>query len=204
MKYLVTRFKSLAVTLKELEPFIRNGHHLTSGKPFVKFDGMRSREMLANWLLCVAVNWADGRNLSFSNDPTGGDGIIFDLTTGDEYPTEHVMIPRHFGARGETAETLILKQVEKKRNKGGAQYAAGKTLVVFLDAGAGSWHANKVASQLPCHLLFAAVWVVNLQCVKDGEYVYNVVHLDLSDGDCPVTRVRIAKDFENWTLTWVQ
>jgi hypothetical protein len=194
----------LAVALKELEQFIRNGQHLTSGKPFAKFGSMRSREMLANWLMCVAINWAEGCNLSFSSDPIGGDGIIFDLTTGDDYPTEHVMIPHYLGERGETAETLILKAIEKKRKKGGAQYATGKTLVVFLDAGAGSWYPNKVASQLPRPLHFAAVWVVSLQGVEDGEYVYNAAHLDLSDGDCPVMRVRIAKDFENWSLAWVQ
>jgi hypothetical protein len=54
MKYPAARFKSLAMALKELEPFIRNGEHLQTGKPFEKFGGMRSREILANWLLCVA------------------------------------------------------------------------------------------------------------------------------------------------------
>jgi hypothetical protein len=34
MKYPVTRFKSLAVALREIEPFIRNGVHLKTGKPF--------------------------------------------------------------------------------------------------------------------------------------------------------------------------
>jgi hypothetical protein len=124
VKYNVTRFKSLAVALKELEPFVRNGQHLTSGKPFVKFGGMRSREMLANWLLCVATNWADGCNLSFTSDPIDGDGIILDLTTGDDYPTEHVMVPRFSGERGEEAESLILHSIEKKRKKGGEAYAA--------------------------------------------------------------------------------
>src|SRR6476660_6894011 len=36
MKYRVTRFKSLAIALKEIEPFIRNGEHLQTGKPFEK------------------------------------------------------------------------------------------------------------------------------------------------------------------------
>jgi hypothetical protein len=51
----VTRFKSLAVALKELEPFVRNGQHLQTRKPFQKMGGTRSREILANWLLCVAI-----------------------------------------------------------------------------------------------------------------------------------------------------
>jgi hypothetical protein len=41
MKYPVTRFRGLAVALKELEPFVRNGQHLQTGKPFQKMGGMR-------------------------------------------------------------------------------------------------------------------------------------------------------------------
>lgn len=48
MKYQITRFKNLKVCLKELEPFIRNGEHLQTGKPFKRFGGLRSRELLAN------------------------------------------------------------------------------------------------------------------------------------------------------------
>jgi hypothetical protein len=58
MKYPVKRFKDPAVALKELEPFVRNGEHLQTGKPFDNFGGMRSREILANWLVCVSANAA--------------------------------------------------------------------------------------------------------------------------------------------------
>ncbi|MGA8611692.1 MAG: hypothetical protein WB760_08220, partial [Xanthobacteraceae bacterium] len=60
MKHRVTRFKSLAVALKELEPYIRNGEHLQTGKPFKRFGAMRSREALANWLMCAAANHVSG------------------------------------------------------------------------------------------------------------------------------------------------
>ena len=82
MKYPVARFKSLAVALKKIEPFIRNGEHLQTGKPFAKFGGMRSREILANWLLCAAMNSASVGELTFSSDPIGGDGIICDVRDG--------------------------------------------------------------------------------------------------------------------------
>lgn len=58
MKYRVARFKSLKICLKELGPFIRNGEHLQTGKAFKRFGGLRSREILANWLICVAVNYS--------------------------------------------------------------------------------------------------------------------------------------------------
>jgi len=89
-----TRFKSLAVALKELEPFIRNAKHLEIGKPFKEFGDMRSREILANWLLCVVVNATCGDQLTFCTDPTGGDGLICDPVAGEIWPTEHVMAPR--------------------------------------------------------------------------------------------------------------
>jgi hypothetical protein len=204
MKYPVRRFKSLAIALKELEPFIRNGQHLQTGKPFEKFGDMRSREILANWLLCVAINSTDNRELTFSSDPAGGDGIICDSATGETWSTEHVMVPRLRPGETGDAEALILKAIEHKRSKGGAAYAAGKTLIVFLEAGAGIWFPNKVTRQLPDPLLFAAAWVVGLQAVADGEYVYNVTCLDISEGNAPAVLVHVGKDFDTWTVKRVQ
>jgi hypothetical protein len=94
MKYPVRQFKSLEAALKELEPFIRNGAHLLRGKPFKNFGDMRSREALANWLLCVVVNVVNGGKLTFCTDPVGGDGIIRDTATDETWPTEHVMVLR--------------------------------------------------------------------------------------------------------------
>ena len=126
MRYPVRQFKSLAVALKEIEPFIRNGEHLQTGKPFEKFGGMRSREILANWLLCVAINSTDNRELTFSSDPVDGDGIICDSATGETWPTEHVMVPRlRPGEKGD-AEALILKVIELKRSKGGSPMPPGR------------------------------------------------------------------------------
>jgi hypothetical protein len=203
MKHPVTRFKSLAFALKELEPFIRNGEHLQTGRPFKKFGRMLSREMLANWLLCVAVNSTDNRELTFSSDPIGGDGILCDSASGETWPTEHVMVPRLRPGETGDAEALILEAMEHKRSKGAA-YATGKTLVVFLEAGAGTWFPNRVARQLPAPLLFAAVWVVGLQAVEAGEYIYNVTCLDISDGDAPALRVKVEKDFNTWTVERIQ
>src|SRR5262245_47994634 len=134
MKYPVTRFKSMELALKQIEPFVKNGVHLQSGKPFEKLGGMRSREILANWLLCATINAIEGRRLTFSSDPTGGDGIVRDEDTGETFPTEHVMVPRQKGGDNADAQALILEAIELKRSKGGEAYASGKTLVVFLDA----------------------------------------------------------------------
>jgi hypothetical protein len=45
---------------------------------------------------------------------------------------------------------------------------------------------------------------VGLQGVEDGEHVYAVTRLDLSRGNAPVWRVRIAKDFDDWKVELVQ
>jgi hypothetical protein len=102
------------------------------------------------------------------------------------------------------AETLILNAINLKREKGGAAYAEGKTLIVFLEAGAGAWYPNQVAKQLPDPLLFATVWVVGLQGVEDGEYVYGVTNLDLTEGKVPTLLVRISRDFSSWQVTRIQ
>jgi hypothetical protein len=201
MKYPVTQFKSLAAALKELERFVRNGEHLQTGKPFEKFGGMRSREILANWLVCAATNAATEGKLTFCSDPIGGDGIIVDTATGESWPTEHVMVPRLRPGQSGDAETLILNAIGQKREKGGAAYAKGKTLIVFLDAGAGMWFPNSVARRLPDPLHFATVWVVGLQGVDAGEYVYGVTNLDLSEGNAPALLVRISPEFDAWQVT---
>jgi hypothetical protein len=65
---------------------------------------------------------------------------------------------------------------------------------VFLEAGAGIWFPNKAAKQLPDPLLFATVWVVGLRSFEDGEYVYGVTNLDLTEGNAPTLLVRISRN----------
>lgn len=178
--------------LKELEPFIRNGEHLQTGKPFKRFGGMRSREILANWLLCVVNNSECGaERLTFTSDPLGSDGIIYDIETENSWQTEHVMVPRARLGEAPDIKALILKAIELKQNKGGAAYASGKTLVVFLEAGGGPWFPNQVAKQLP-QTDFDTMWLVGLQGVEADEYVYGVTNLELDKGDAPAWSVRIS------------
>lgn len=163
MKYPVRRFENLELALKEIEPFVRNGVHLQTGKPFKQLDGMRSREVLANWLLCATVNAVEDRELTFSSPPIGGDGIIQDGATSDTWPTEHVMVTRDGAGEGDDAESLILKAIDHKRLKGGAAYAEGKTLVVLLDAAAGEWYPTK--SYAPCRILCCSLQFGWLACM---------------------------------------
>ena len=204
MKYPVRRFKRLDVGLKEIEPFVRNGAHLQTGKAFKQLGDMRSREVLTNLLVCITIKEIEGLDVTFSSDPVGGDGIIQDVRTGETWPTEHVMVTHHGAKEDDNAKALILKAIDQKCQKGGEAYARGKTLIVFLDAPVGEWKPNVVARELPVPLLFAAVWVVSLRGVEDGEYVYNVTCLDISEGDAPAFLVRINKTFDGWVVTRVQ
>ena len=191
VKHAVTRFKSLQVGLKELEKFIRSTKQLYSGRPLKKFGDMLPREMVANWLVCAVINAGEGaERLIFTSDPTGGDGVIYNTETEHTWPTEHVMVPR--APEGETPDTkaLILKAVALKQEKGGAAYASGKTLVVFLEAGGEvHWFPNAVAKALP-KIDFDSVWVVGLQGVRDDAYVYGVTLLDAGEGAAPTWSVR--------------
>jgi hypothetical protein len=204
MKYPTKCFKNLKVALKELAPFIQNGTHLQTGKPFSKFGGLRSREMLANWLLCVAFNYNSGaERLTFTSDPLGGDGILYDTESGTSFPTEHVLVPAPRGNAGTDVEALILQAIDRKRKKGAAAYASGKTLVIFLNT-VGPWVPNRVARGLPEPLHFAVAWVVGLRGIKAGRYIYGVTQLDVSEGDAPTWRVCIENDFDSWTINRIQ
>lgn len=205
MKHAVRRFKNLAVALKELEPFIRDGAHLQTGKPFARFGGLRSREILANWLLCAVMNDHDGGgDFYFTTDPLGGDGVICDGHSDNRWPTEHVMVPDLMDTAGKDIEDRILEQIRMKVDKGGATYAEGKTLLVFLNAAGGAWHPNKVVRRLPETLHFDTVWAMGLQGVENGEYVYGVTNLHRSGGDAPAWRVRIGPTFESWVVVRFQ
>jgi hypothetical protein len=57
---------------------------------------------------------------------------------------------------------------------------------------------------LPKPLHFGAVWVVGLQGVDAGEYIYNVTQMDEEAGAAYVWRVRIAPDFDKWTVSRIQ
>ena len=201
MNHAIRRFKSLTVALKELERFVRSGKPLQSGRPFKNFGGMLPREAWANWLLCAVANAVAGtEQFTFTTDPVGGDGVIADTTTGETWPTEHVMAPQARGNKKPDVEAAIMKAIADKQKKGGKAYASGKTLVVFSDVGGSTpWFPNKVAKQMPAND-FAAVWVVSLHLVEDGQYIYSISELDPVSGTAPTWLVRIGKDFNSWTV----
>jgi hypothetical protein len=202
MKHPVTRFKSLKVALKEIEPMVRDPRHLQTGKPLEKFGDMRPREMLANWLLCATFETIEHRELMFYSDPIGGDGLIRDEATEKTWQTEHVYVSQH--STGPDAKALILDAINHKQSNGEA-YCRGKTLVVFLDTpAAGLWSPNEVAKALPNPLLFAAVWVVGFFTVQDRSHIYNLTLLDVTDGNAPAFLLRITPDFDAWQVEQIQ
>jgi hypothetical protein len=204
----VRKFKSLKTALKELEPFIRNGRRLQVGGKFKNFGGLRPRELLGNWLFCVACNASVGDNrYMFTSDPGHGDGLIVNETDGTVLETEHVFVPGpHPGAPlGRNQDEPMALILEKIAHKNDPKYA-GKTLVVLCnDAGTGAaWHPNMVRRALPEGLPFEAVWAMSLQGVFDGSYVYGVTWFHPGFDNAPTWRVRIAPDFGSWQVEAVQ
>jgi hypothetical protein len=205
MKYPVRKFKNLSIALKELEPFVRNGQHLQTGKPFSRFGGMRSREILANWLLCAAMNSLENSDFYFTTDPTGGDGMICDAHSDDTWIMEHVMVPNLAAPETHSLEERILQRITQKITKGGAAYATGKTLLVFLNAGGDDrWWPNRIARNLPSPLHFDTIWIVGLLEVSNGIYKYGVSNLDFAGNNVPVWCITLASDFSAWTVDRIQ
>lgn len=207
LRYRVRSFVSLEKCLNELERFVLNGEHLLTGKPFRQFGHMRSREVLANWLLCAVLNFESGADRCYlSTDPEGGDGLIVDHEDGTGQPTEHVMVPRPRGRQASVCqgtEGSILRQIGIKNAKGEA-YGSGKVLVVFLDRGGEAWWPTRVARRLPSPLHFVEVWIVGLQRVVADGYIYAVTLLDIAEGHAPTWSVRINGDFRAWNVSRVQ
>ncbi|MFM7012825.1 MAG: hypothetical protein ACKO0Z_26445 [Betaproteobacteria bacterium] len=186
---------------------VRDGNHLATGKPFKLLGNMRSREVLGNWLLCAVANANEGKDThTFTSDPVGGDGVIINMATTSSWPTEHVMVGKPHTPSESTLpiESRIIQAFNKKLNKGGEAYARGKQLIIFLDAAGGEWKPRRVAQQLPNPLVFADVWVVGLQPLEDGKYVYGVSQLGTPTRDAPTWIVRIDSDFRSWVVEALQ
>jgi hypothetical protein len=206
MQHRVTGFVNLHAALKELEPYVRNGEHLLTGRDFPSLS-VRSREILANWLICVAVNsthQCDRLALMGTTAPIGGDGIILDTQTGETWVTEHVADIQRNGGTDSSAAERILSAIDKKREKGGAAYAQGKTLVIFLLTGGGEWFPTKLAKKLPEPLLFDAAWVVSFESLVAEKYTYSVTRLDITQGHAPAWRVIINETFDAWRVEVIQ
>ncbi len=207
MKYAVVKFKSLAVALKEIEPFVRDGNHLITGKPFERFGRMRSREVLGNWLVCAVVNSVDGKEShTFTSDPIGGDGIIVNTETNVSWPTEHVMVGKPYTLKQQAlnVESRIIQAFNDKLGKGSSAYAEGKQLIILLDTSEGEWKPRNVARQLPQTLIFADVWVVGLLPFDDEKYNYGVSQLGTPLRDAPTWKIQIENDFRSWTVEKIQ
>lgn len=202
MRQVVTTFKTLKTCIKELEPYVRDGNHLKTGRRFKKFGNLSSSEILGCWLLAaVLCHEAKSEKIRICTDPQGGDGTLYDIIEKQSYPIEQVMVTG-WKQVDKDSETLILEQINKKQNKGGKAYASGKTLVVFLDRKGEGWFPNRVARRLPKKLDFDDVWVVGLQEFIDDTYSYNVTQLNALG--CPIWRIYIKQSFEAWEVKKIQ
>ena len=162
MKYPVTRFESMEIALKEIEPFAKDAAHLQSGKPFDKFGCMRSREIVANWLLCATIQAVDKRELIFYSDPIDGDGIIQDAVTGQTWQTEHVFVPRQSASAG--VDTKAHSERHRAKAVKGRRGLCRWQNASVSDAGTGEWFPNAVARDLPIRSTsrLSGLWDFNL------------------------------------------
>jgi hypothetical protein len=112
MKHAARRYKDLKLALNDIEQIVYDPRHLMTGKPLLQFGQMLPRELLGNWLLAATIQLVLGGEICLWSDPTGGDGIIQDVTTGKTWSTEHVYIPQHFAANGADPKTLILDTIK--------------------------------------------------------------------------------------------
>ena len=84
-------------------------------------------------------------------------------------------------------------------------YAVSKTLVVLLEGGGElPWYSNKVAQGLPKPLHFGAVWVVGLLGRRRWRIHLQCHAVDEEAGAAYIWRVRIASDFDKWTVSRIQ
>jgi hypothetical protein len=160
-RWTARQYKSMDAALRPIRAFLRDPELLRDGEPLKYFGGMLPREFLGNWLICAASYAADpDSRLHFTTDPTGGDGLLYNTTTKQPYPTEHVVVPRVTDdGENRATEELIAAGVAHKLSKG-REYARGMNLIVLIDGYQHrvEWNTGTAAQLLPPND-FASIWV---------------------------------------------
>lgn len=201
MKHNVKSLKSIAVALKELEPYIRDGSKIKTHPEF-KSIKQRPRELLGNCLLCAVANAERvAETVQIYSDPFDGDGLLVDSATDEKMFVEQVYARAE---DGKDAETLIAKAFSLKASKG-KQYAAGRTLVILSEAG-GPYFPNRLAHQFRGKHHFRGVWLLGLDAaaIAQGQYSYTVADISGETEPAPVWCVTLRGDFTSWTVARVQ
>jgi hypothetical protein len=151
-----------------------------------------------------AIAGKEGLTFVAIAEEIGGDGVLVDTITKETWPTEHVMVRKDDNDK-RAIETRVVEAIHQKQGKGDEQYAGGKTLVVFVNVGNSSeWWPNRVANAVAQPILFGAIWLVGLQAIENDEYHYNVIEIDAENGVGHVWRVRIAANFDKWSVSHIQ
>ena len=199
MRYNVTQIRDLSAVLRDIAPNIANPKTLHVGRKYTNFS-LLPREVLANWLVCAVMNFADRRDSwTFADDPTGGDGLIVGREARTGWPTEHVFIPK--SREGKTFEDQLVDAVQLKQKKGDA-YATGKALLIFSDANGGKWYPNRVGRQIEGQHKFDCVWAVGLQQGDGKANTYWVVCFTWLHSAAWLVHVNL--DAIEWSVTDIQ
>lgn len=198
----IQQIKDLKIVLKDFEGMIKDPRFLRVGREIENFR-LRPREVLANWLLCVVGNFQNGNDqLTFAEDPTGGDGVILNKRSEEFMLTEHVFIPEPKTGDTKTVEDYMVMALEHKIKKG-ENYARGKHLIIFSEA-IGRWYPNRVAKRIVGTHSFASVWAVALQNGDENGYYYSVAQLVIDNANAPSWRVEIPFNFNDYHVIRVQ
>lgn len=188
----------MKIALKDFEQMVKNPKHLWTGRDIENFT-LRPREAWANWLITAVFRHRSGESITFAEDEKG-DGFILDKSTGVYIQTEHVAA-MDFGGKVTlpAGEQRVIDAVFHKVKKG-AEYAEGKSLVVFFD-GAGNFVRSKIREAIYGKHHFNSVFAVGLLTSDDTGYEYIVTEYKDEYGDQSISyRVKINNDFTDWTV----
>jgi hypothetical protein len=105
---------------------------------------------------------------------------------------------------GNDAEALINNAFCIKAERG-KEYAAGRTLVIFSEAG-GTYLPQRLARQFKGKHHFMGVWLLGLDAaaIAEGRYAYTVADISGDTDPAPIWRIALADDFSSWTVARLQ
>lgn len=194
MKEMVLVVKDLGDYLHTvIKPILETPGSLKSARE-LKNIGLRPRELVGLFLICVVGRHISKQDWTISSDPDRGDGVIIcndKRREGEGFAVEQVYIPSF---STESLTEAAISAISEKSSKG-KEYGKKRHLVVFCDKH-DRLDYTKIKENIASNDIFTSYWIVGKYSQKD--FVYLVITLKATSDPPRAYAVRISRDFRSW------
>lgn len=180
---------------KHIQFILKNSKLIKNGRPIAKI-GLRPREILGLFFVCVIGIEVDGGDWVPASDPDEGDGVIICRSgkrEGESFGTEQTYI--YSEEKGSLSE-LVIKRI-KEKSELGKNYGKDRSLIIFVDK-KGELDWKKIMKVVEGNDIFNAIWLFGRY--KKDSWSYFVMILKTETDPRKAFEVLINNSFTSWRV----